>query len=153
MTTPITITLAIPHRSLSPNARPHWRTKANHRALQRHAANVATLAALNCEWPRYRTATVQVHWFGKTAQCLRMDQDNIIGSLKGAIDGIVDGGLLFDDHGLTWKPHVVAKDAANPRVELVVTPEAVAAPRASRCTRRKGRRNGNQGNHETGGVV
>ena len=71
-----------------------------------------------CRWP---AASILVRWYGATAHCLRLDADNIIGSLKGAVDGLADAGLIADDRGVTWLPPVRAVDKANPRVELIVT--------------------------------
>ena len=124
----ITVTIGIPHRALSPNGRAHWRTKAKYRKAQREASHMMAALSLDLTvyagWPnppKWPAATIAVQWFGKTANVLRMDADNAIGSLKGAIDGLADAGLLADDRGVTWLPPVFAVDKANPRVELVVT--------------------------------
>ncbi len=116
----VTITLPIPARSLSPNARVHWAARSKARAQQRGSAHAHARAAMFLpeRWP---SASILVRWYGKTAQCLRLDADNIIGSLKGAVDGLADAGLIADDRGVTWLPPVRAVDKANPRVELVVT--------------------------------
>ncbi len=71
----------------------------------------------------WECARLDVTWYGKTAQCLRLDADNIIGSLKGAIDGLVDAGLLVDDRGVSWGRPAREKDSHRPRVELKITKE------------------------------
>ena len=53
----------------------------------------------------------------------RRDPDNATGSLKAAYDGIVDGGLVFDDdskHMRRGEPEFNI-DAKFPRVELTIT--------------------------------
>ncbi len=118
----VTVTIPIPSPALSPNGRAHRRALAAARKRQRAATANLTREALPtltgyC-WP---TADLLVRWYGATANCLRLDSDNIFGYLKGAIDGLRDGGLIKDDRGVTWLPPVRAVDKANPRVELVVT--------------------------------
>lgn len=121
----VTVTLPIPARSLSPNARVHWAARSKARGYQRSNAKFATFVALSTspgpDTYRWPSASILVRWYGATAHCLRLDADNIIGSLKGAVDGLADAGLIADDRGVTWLPPVRAVDKANPRVELVVT--------------------------------
>ncbi len=117
----VTVTLPIPARSLSPNARVHWAARSKARAGQRALAAMRARGAMPGPFPyRWPSASILVRWYGKTAQCLRLDADNIIGSLKGAVDGLADAGLIADDRGVTWLPPVRAVDKANPRVELVI---------------------------------
>lgn len=116
----VTITVPIPHRSLSPNARAHWRTKAKHKKTARLTARIEVRDAVGTG-KMWSAASVAVVWFAKTANGLRMDHDNIIGSLKGTIDGIADAGLLADDRGVTWLPPRVEVDKLNPRIEITIT--------------------------------
>lgn len=118
----VVITLPIPDPKLSPNGRAHWRQKS--RLVQAHRAEgkLRTWKAMGLapfgEWER---ASILVRWFGRHHNCLRLDQTNIIGSLKPYEDGIVDAGLLKNDRGVCWLPPERAVDKANPRIEMVVT--------------------------------
>lgn len=117
----VTVTIPVPHRSLSPNARAYWAVKAKHKQNARHTAQILTLKETKCSIHNWPTASVAVVWFARTASGLRMDHDNIIGSLKGTIDGIADAGLLADDRGVTWLPPRVEVDKLNPRIEITIT--------------------------------
>jgi crossover junction endodeoxyribonuclease RusA len=111
-----TITLPIPNRVLSPNARSHWRVVAKAKAaLRLHAKCVATVS----DPPQWKRARVVVEWFTKTKR--RPDEDNARSSLKAAFDGLQDAGILHNDRGLEHGPMVFAVDKANPRVVLTVT--------------------------------
>ena len=69
-------------------------------------------------WP-VSSATIQMTFFHRTAR--KQDPDNLLASMKAAIDGLVDGGVLTDDRDLTHLPPVQKKDKDDPRVELVIT--------------------------------
>ena len=116
----VTIEVPIPPRSLSPNGRAHYHAKGRAKRIQRDTARLAALAALGrTPQPRWEKATALVTWYAKTARW--PDADNAMGSLKGAIDGMVDAGVMLDDNGLTWLPIERRKDAKRPRVEIVIT--------------------------------
>ena len=95
--------------------------------------------------PRWTHATVRLRWYAKTARW--PDADNAIGSVKGAIDGLVDAGVLLDDDNLTWLPIERHKDKARPEGNphqtdrsLIVVDEderrrnPIAASPSRRCT-------------------
>ena len=111
----LTITLPLPHKGLSPNARCHWRAKAKHTKAYRRAAFYAARSATAAE-PRWTTARTSVRWYTKTVR--HPDADNALSSLKACWDGMKDAGILADDNGLAHEPIRFAKDAANQRVEL-----------------------------------
>jgi crossover junction endodeoxyribonuclease RusA len=117
----ITITLPVPHRCLSPNARPHWRTKARAKKAQRDAAYLLALEAQGTTYRQWPTVLVDVKWYGRTRTALNMDADNAIATLKGSVDGLQDAGLIVNDNGVRWGDITPGVDKANPRVELVVT--------------------------------
>jgi Holliday junction resolvase RusA-like endonuclease len=133
----ITFEIPIPPAALSPNARPHFMQKARaKKELRRKTAGrvVAASAARWDEtskrwqvnhfgadpWPGHE-CTVHVRWIAKTNR--RRDRDNIISTLKAAIDGITDSGLWDDDAGVKWGNVETEVDAKKPRV--VVTVERV----------------------------
>lgn len=117
-----TIVLPLPHKSLNPNARPHWRAKAKAVKGYRLSAHLTARGVRGAERdsdPLWPAATVLVRAYFKDAR--RRDKDNIQASLKAAFDGLVDAGLLADDSGLTHLPMEIHKDKDRPRIELVVT--------------------------------
>lgn len=117
-----TITLPLPHKHLSPNARPHWRAKAMAVKVYRSLTGLTATGILTGQAnlrPMWKAATVQGRAFFKDAR--RRDKDNILASLKAAFDGLKDAGLIEDDSGLTHLPMEVLVDKKNPRIELVVT--------------------------------
>lgn len=118
--THVTITLPLPHRVLSPNGRAHWRQKASEIRAYRRRSQVAAWTATfgyRDQFP-WHAAEIEIAWFAKTAR--KVDQDNVIASMKSAIDGLVDGGILSDDRDVTYRPVRREKDASNPRVEITV---------------------------------
>jgi len=126
----ITITLPLPNTHLQPNSRPHWRTKAAavkaYRSDAKHAALAAWIEAggrANEPWPE---ATVTATFFWPTRR--RRDKDNALASLKAALDGLFDAGVIADDEHLTPLPVEFGHDALDPRVELCVVRDDVTTP-------------------------
>lgn len=117
----ITITLPLPDRKLSPNARCHWRVKAKCVKNSRIDSGMATMAAMR-EFKlciAFRKATVQARFYVKDAWRKR-DGDNLNASLKSVLDGLADAGLLLNDRDITLLPPEVL-EGADQRLELVVT--------------------------------
>ena len=115
----ITIELPLPAKSLSPNARVHWAVKARDVKAYRQRAAWVTKALLAGSEPQWETATLRATFYH--AQDRTRDDDNLIASLKSARDGLVDGGLLKDDAGVTTLPVVKHIDRDRPRCELTIT--------------------------------
>lgn len=88
--------LCRPHRLLSPNARPrHWSEKAAAVCAARFAAFNEARDYLNgLEPPHWQRVTLTVDWPWSG------DLDNALASLKPAIDGITDAGILVNDKGI-----------------------------------------------------
>lgn len=117
----LTITVGLPHKALSPNARAHWRTVAKHKKAARFEALSLSLLTVNGTeaWTHARTS---IKWYTKTIR--HPDPDNALASLKAHFDGIRQSGLLADDNNLSHDAIKFAKDAKNPRVEITITKEA-----------------------------
>ncbi len=116
----LAITLPIPDRGLSPNARKHFMAKAKLVKNARTAAMVEVLSIVPGGWkPRWRFATVRIQWFTHTKR--RPDADNCLSSLKPAMDGIADSGLLDNDRGLRFEPIEFAVDRENPRIVIHIS--------------------------------
>lgn len=116
--TPLTITVPIPPKCLSPNARPHWSQKAK---AAKKCRNLAKLLTLEQSVPGgHLKTTVTTRWYCKTLAF--PDAVNALGSLKPHEDGVADAGFVVNDRGNRWMPIEFAKDKENPRVEITFTP-------------------------------
>jgi len=117
------VALPLPPKELSPNTRCHWGKKA--KAIAEYRANAANYAA-SLVWrdedANFQTAKEQTTFYFRDKR--RRDADNLLAMLKSAFDGIVDGGILADDSGLTHLPIIVLVDKENPRVEIRIWREA-----------------------------
>lgn len=127
----ITITLPIPPVAVRPNGRSHWRAKAKAVKAMRDRAYAYTLVELCGDTPPgWVHARVLIDWYHPTKRLL--DRDNIIGSCKAYLDGIVSAGVLADDNGVTLEPVGRFVDKDNPRVEITVTPTETITPTGER---------------------
>ena len=127
MTLAVTVTLSLPPPELRSNwrSRSHWpKTRATKK--HRREAHVLTLLALGGQKPMWKDATAAVSFF--FADRGYRDKINLNMSLKAAIDGIVDAGLLLDDRWLTMLPPQVLYDKAQPRVVIEVRNYKYEAP-------------------------
>ncbi len=116
----ITITIGIPHRSLSANARTHWATKAKKVKAARGVAYwYAVEDSSRCQRQRWTNAISTVVWYAKTAT--HPDPDNALAMLKPYFDGLADAGVLANDRNLAHNPIRFEKDRANPRVQITIT--------------------------------
>lgn len=122
----ITITLPLPPKQLSPNARSRtWKAKAFAARRYRKTAYLSTLEACGNVRPRWERCMAWATFYHATNR--RRDSDNAMSSLKAAFDGMRDAGLFVDDHAgvLTILPPVFELDADNPRVVVLVTKQEV----------------------------
>lgn len=97
MSKPILVTLPFPHGTLSPNNRSHWRIKTRERSIQRNQAMYECLESMRVV--RHQPAdgaTAKVALTFCPPDKRRRDADNVLASLKGALDGISDA-LGIDD--------------------------------------------------------
>ena len=118
----ITITVPLPDKALSPNARCHWRRIAEEKRMARDVANIKARFALNLEpAPRWDKARAQVTFYWPDKR--RRDADNAMASLKAVVDGIADAGIVANDSGIWPERPVFETDARNPRVVITLTEE------------------------------
>jgi len=135
---PITITVPLPPqhrmksrngkkgrlvRPLSPNARCHWRVVSKAKKAYRNSVSARILEAI-CRGRAHRAGwsrvTVKYDYYHETSNL--MDYDNIIGSMKYALDCFVKVGVLADDdHVIPLTPgrHI---NPGDPRVEITIMP-------------------------------
>lgn len=99
-----TIRLPLPPKECQPNARVHW--AARWRAGQRHKTRARSASSRIVEHlgtsPLIMKASVKITFYHKIRR--RRDPDNALASMKAAIDGLVESGLLGDDSQLTYLP-------------------------------------------------
>ena len=103
----------LPARALSPNGNIHWRRSQPARTDQRAFWKVAALRARNgsaAPPPERVRVCVEVGTKGAKAARLYQPRDatNALAALKGAFDGIVDGGGAIDDSARHWVLGTVA---------------------------------------------
>ena len=86
--------IQLPYRRppLSLNDREHWAPRA---AKTREVRRTTALLARQAGIPRLETARVRLLWLVSDRR--RRDRENITATLKPAIDGLVDAGVLVDD--------------------------------------------------------
>lgn len=118
----LTITIGLPPRTLSPNARCHWSAKSIAVKAYRRQAWAAALAATRGQAPeRWAKASVQIAAYYPTKR--HPDPDNLIASLKAALDGIADAGVVANDRGLWPLRPVILTDSETPRITLTISEE------------------------------
>jgi crossover junction endodeoxyribonuclease RusA len=111
------ITLPLPNRKLSPNARIHWRSRSSLTKKARECAKLHTLEA-NDQWewttPTFNAYRLAFYWPDKRGR----DDDNAASSCKAYRDGIADA-LGIDDRTLRFHgPPAMLLDRENPRLEI-----------------------------------
>lgn len=117
----VRLTLPLPPRELSPNARTHWARKARSVAAYRLCAETMARKVVRAsQRSRWDRAEVRTTFYLPDRR--RRDRDNLMASMKAAWDGLVDAEILSDDRGLVQYPPVLEVDRENPRVEIEVRP-------------------------------
>lgn len=92
---PVRVDLPLPPPELSPNARVHWRKRAEKSRRYRRAARWIAMEAQGGTPRNWSRAVARVTFTWPDAR--RRDADNAIASLKAAFDGLVDAGVVSDD--------------------------------------------------------
>lgn len=116
----VTITLPLPDARLHAHAKGNWRPKAAATKSLRELAHALAMVASRRRRPQWESATLHVLFCWKDNR--RRDQANALQSLKPAIDGLVDAGIIVDD---CWQVLRIGSidcvvDRSNPRVELTL---------------------------------
>lgn len=116
----ITLTLPLPPRALSPNARGHWAAKSRAVKAYRHRAEMtARVNVPPSRRAKWRSAEVRWTWYLPDRR--RRDPDNLAASCKSLWDGLRDAGILADDDRLVIHPPTLEIDRANPRLVITLT--------------------------------
>jgi Holliday junction resolvase RusA-like endonuclease len=116
----VIVTLPLPHKYLSPNHRVNRHGKARVVKKYREDAHAAAIHA-GLRNKRLETAQVQCVFFLKGGRGRKPDPDNLLASMKSAIDGLVDAKVFLGDQKLKHLPVVIDEDAKDPRVEIHIT--------------------------------
>lgn len=113
----IVIDLPLPAKELSPNSRAHWARKARAVKSYRWAARVSG-SAKRPERP-WQLASVLFEFTFRDAR--RRDKDNLLSSMKSAIDGLADAGIVANDSQFTFLPVVIGPPKKNsPGVRIII---------------------------------
>lgn len=115
----VLISLPLPDPKLHAHNTGNWRAKAPAIKALRNEAGLMCLMAQKGRKAKWNRATVTYRFFFKDNR--KRDSSNCVQSMKAAIDGVVDSGLIPDD---CWQVLTVAGvecgiDRDNPRTELV----------------------------------
>lgn len=99
----LTVSLNLPQKRLSPNGTAHYQSVGRAKAKARSDANILTTAAMQASKLKFPFGKCEVRavWFmgGVGSGYKPRDKQNAIASLKAALDGCIDAGLLpNDDH-------------------------------------------------------
>lgn len=113
----IVLTLPLPPKELSPNARVHWRKKARIvKAYRKHANWTAWYQSTK----GLQRARIEFDFYFATNR--RRDKDNLIASMKPAMDGFADAGVVRNDNAFDYASPRLHIDETNPRVVVTVVP-------------------------------
>jgi len=114
----VTVELPLPPTACHSNSRVHWTERATANSVMRQWACYRARAITDRE-PRWRTATitVQAHYDDRR----RRDNDGLLASLKSAIDGIVDAGILHDDDAITYVVLPAMRDREKGEAGVTIT--------------------------------
>jgi hypothetical protein len=86
----------LPAKELNPNWKGHWAQRARAAKTLREATYLCALMQSKNTRPGYKKAEVSVKFLVRDWRYIR-DADNALASLKPAIDGCVDAGIIQDD--------------------------------------------------------
>lgn len=96
----LVLIVPMPPRGIRPNSRYRsWRAYGATAKKYKNLCGMMALASMS-EVPEWKKASVRPTFYFKTDR--GRDDDNLIASLKHAIDGIVAAGVMVNDKGLSW---------------------------------------------------
>ncbi len=93
----LTLTLPWPDRRLSPNARLNWQAKLGAKQQARNVGKFAALMELDGkDLPEWMDGELCMSLTIHPPSRRRMDQDNLLASLKSTLDGVMQGFAIDD---------------------------------------------------------
>ncbi len=114
------LTLPLPTKYLSPNARCHWRTKAEAVKAYRSITRWAAATRKPAGWETVDAASVRCKFYFRVQR--KRDRDNLLSMMKPAFDGLADAGIIANDSGFTYLPIEFGYDKTRERVEIEIVP-------------------------------
>jgi len=108
------ITLPLPSRDLSPNARGHWSVTARKKKEARRLAGVHAFAQVGII--KFKAYRLDFYWPNER----RRDKDNAAAMCKAYLDGVADC-MNQDDSEWDFDGVRFEIDSDNPRLEIVFT--------------------------------
>jgi crossover junction endodeoxyribonuclease RusA len=115
---PITVTLPWPDRMLSPNAREHWSVVSK---KKRKARQFAWAMALDAKAATLVHASLSVSIVFHPPDRRARDLDNMLASMKSALDGIADA-CGVDDSRWAFAATAFAAPVSGGKVVVTLTP-------------------------------
>jgi crossover junction endodeoxyribonuclease RusA len=113
----ITITVPVPPRELSPNARAHWRAMSVKKRCYKDVCYIVAKSADNLPESPFAKATIRYEGHFKARA---WDDDNLIGAMKYARDSFARAGIVADDkHFKTIGAECIGY-SKNPRVIVTI---------------------------------
>lgn len=111
------VSLGLPPKACSPNARVHWAAK--HRAVKkyREAARLTAMGLRNREPLDNPVAHATFYFRVKRTR----DADNLLASLKAAFDGLADAGLVRNDSELRHVTPLIVTGCLKQAEKVVIT--------------------------------
>ncbi len=110
------ITLPLPSRNLSPNARVHWTVSSRHKKIARRLSMIQTFAQVGQF--KIKSYRLDFYWPNKR----RRDKDNACASCKSYLDGVADC-MEQDDSEWDFDGVRFHVDVLSPRLEIVIEAE------------------------------
>lgn len=119
MSESITFDLPLPPRECSPKARAHYHRKARAVKWYRCAAALAVSMKCHKRW-LLSAATIQFEFTFQMNR--RRDEDKLLASMKAAIDGFADAGIVHNESAFTVLPILIAAPNKNKQfVRVTIT--------------------------------
>lgn len=115
----ITINIPVPPRELRPNASSPgaWWRKTRMTKIYRKTVAIIAMAG-----PRPKLKEAEILFTLRLGKgCKQQDPDNVLASLKAAVDGLVDAGVLAGDRQIRYAPVEQVRDEKNPGVTVEVS--------------------------------
>ena len=115
-----TVTLPWPNPKLSPNARGNWKVTQGPKRQAREQGRVIALQALSAQSKPPRGPLQMEMWFCPPSNH-RRDIDNLLASMKSALDGVFDA-IKRNDHEVIRTTICRGKKVEHGQVQIVISP-------------------------------
>ncbi len=117
------MTLPLPPKVLSPNARCHWGVKSRAVKAYRWAARLIAMSQWDSTRDPLGEADIVCVFHFKDKR--RRDRDNLLASMKSAFDGIADAGVVSDDSSFRHEVQI-GDTSCEPHIEITISERVTA---------------------------